>query len=82
MAYNLFFQLIQVAIGRRDSLSRVPSADEWSTLYKTAQKLEVAGVCSVATIQGSTGSCMDVLLRYGRNGNANGKGNVGTKIGN
>ena len=41
----LFFELIQVAICRRDSLSRVPSAEEWSMLYGLAVKQAVAGVC-------------------------------------
>lgn len=45
MYYNLFFELIQVSIGRRDSLSRVPSAEEWSMLYGLALKQAVAGVC-------------------------------------
>lgn len=45
MYYNLFFELIQVSIGRRDSLSRVPSAEEWSMLYSFSVKQAVAGVC-------------------------------------
>lgn len=42
---NLFFELIQVSIGRCDSLSRIPSANEWSILYRLAVKQAVAGVC-------------------------------------
>ena len=38
MYYNLFYEFIQVAIGRRGSLSRVPSAEEWSMLYGLALK--------------------------------------------
>ena len=45
MINNLFFELIQVAIGHRESLSRVPSAKEWQTLYAIAVKQAVAGVC-------------------------------------
>lgn len=45
MYYNLFFELIQVAIGHRESLSRVPSAAEWNALYRMSQKQAVAGVC-------------------------------------
>ena len=45
MTYKLFFELIQVAIGRMDSLSRVPTAEEWSMLYGLAVKQAVAGVC-------------------------------------
>ena len=44
--YNkLFFELIQVAICRIDSLSRVPSSEEWSVLYGLSVKQAVAGVC-------------------------------------
>lgn len=43
--YNLFFELIQVTIGRRNSLSRVPSSEEWSMLYNISVKQAVAGVC-------------------------------------
>ena len=43
--YNLFFELIQVTIGRRDYLSRVPSSEEWNMLYNISVKQAVAGVC-------------------------------------
>ena len=42
---SLFFELIQVAIGRRDALSRVPSAKEWYALYGLSVKQAVTGVC-------------------------------------
>lgn len=45
MYYNLFFELIQVAICHRDSLSRLPSTAEWSKLYGLSVKQAVAGVC-------------------------------------
>ena len=41
----LFFELIQVAIGRMDALSRVPSVEEWGALYGMSVKQAVAGVC-------------------------------------
>lgn len=43
--YNLFFELIQVTIGRRNSLPRVPSSEEWNMLYNISLKQAVAGVC-------------------------------------
>ena len=45
MLNNLFFELIQVAICHRDSLSRVPSTAEWNALYNLSVKQAVAGVC-------------------------------------
>ena len=45
MTYILFFELIQVAICHRESLSRVPSAAEWNALYSLSVKQAVAGVC-------------------------------------
>lgn len=43
--YGLFFELIQLAIGRRDCLSRTPSAGEWGELYRMAQRQTLVGVC-------------------------------------
>lgn len=45
---NLFFEIIRVAIGNQDCLSRLPSNKEWITLYHIAQKQSLIGVCFAA----------------------------------
>lgn len=42
---ELFFELIQVAIGSRVCLSHAPRADEWKQLYEMAKKQSLVGVC-------------------------------------
>lgn len=42
---KLFFELIQVAIGRRAYLSHTPEAKEWEMLYRLAENQAVLGVC-------------------------------------
>lgn len=42
---ELFFELIQVAIGVRICLSRTPSAEEWKGLYEMAKKQSLVGIC-------------------------------------
>lgn len=42
---TLFFELIQVAIGKRICLSHTPSADEWGKLYSIAKKQSLVGIC-------------------------------------
>lgn len=42
---NLFFELINIAIGKRNHLSCAPSSDEWHRLYKMAVKQSVVGIC-------------------------------------
>ena len=44
MVDNLFIELIQVALGNRDKLSRIPSAVEWSALYEESIRQAVAGI--------------------------------------
>lgn len=48
MTETLFFELIRVAIGTQESLSRLPSAREWGELYKAAKKQSLVGVCFAA----------------------------------
>ena len=40
----MFFELLQVALGTRDKLSRVPSAAQWLTLLDEAQSQGVDAV--------------------------------------
>lgn len=42
---NLFFELIQVAIGEKSCLSCTPSDDDWQALFDLAQSHAIAGVC-------------------------------------
>ena len=41
---KLFFALIQVAIGTRDKLSRVPTANVWRGLFETSKKQALTAV--------------------------------------
>ena len=41
---DLFFELIQMSLGSRDQLSRIPSEADWRTLYNEAPKHAIVGV--------------------------------------
>ena len=41
---NLFYEIIQVALGQREKLSRFPSEQEWTMLFALSQKQAVVGV--------------------------------------
>lgn len=40
----LFFELLQIALGNREKLSRVPSAQEWLELYVEARRQAITGI--------------------------------------
>lgn len=42
---DLFFELIQVALGVRPCLSRTPKETEWGELYNIAKKQSLVGIC-------------------------------------
>lgn len=44
---NLFFELIQVALGHRERLSRIPTIKEWDALLDEASRQAIAGICIV-----------------------------------
>ncbi len=45
---TLFYELLQVAIGQRECLSRMPTEEAWGMLYDMAELQTVAGVSFVA----------------------------------
>ena len=44
MEERLFVELLQVSLGTREELSRVPSAVEWQGLFEEAQRQAIAGI--------------------------------------
>lgn len=60
---NLFFELIQVAIGRRTYLSYIPTAKEWEKVYCMAKIHTILGICfaGVKRLQ-ETEYCVPVSL--------------------
>ena len=41
---DLFIELLQVSLGTRDSLSRVPSSEEWNMLFDESVRQAVSGI--------------------------------------
>ena len=48
---DLFVELLQVVIGNRSSLSRIPSEKEWKELYAMSQKQSVVAFVFTAIDQ-------------------------------
>lgn len=44
----LIFELLQVALGRRDRLSMTPSASEWQHLHQLSEQQSLQGICYAA----------------------------------
>lgn len=42
---DLFFELIQVSLGKQICLSHTPTVDEWRGLYEIAKKQSMVGIC-------------------------------------
>jgi len=41
---KLFFELLQVAVGTRQSLSIAPSADQWAELFELSKKQALTAI--------------------------------------
>ena len=41
---QLFYELIQVAVGSREALSHIPTSGEWSDLFAASQKQSLVGI--------------------------------------
>ena len=61
---QLFFELLRVAIKVQNTLSRIPSAEEWDKLYRMSKKQSLVGI-SFAGIQRVV-EYEKIPLRYAR----------------
>ena len=43
--HNLFFELLQLAVGSRHTLSFTPSAKDWTEAFDNAKKQALVGIC-------------------------------------
>ena len=41
---DLFFELLQVSLGRRKFLSRIPTTEEWSALFEVSESQAISGI--------------------------------------
>lgn len=64
---ELFYELVQIALGQRETLSRNPSEKDWDELFTLSQKQAIAGVALIAldklSLQGQKPP-MDLLLEW------------------
>lgn len=66
MGERLFVELLQVSLGTREELSRVPSAVEWQGLYDEAQRQAVAGIlaCGIERLPKEQQPPQTILLQW------------------
>ena len=51
---ELFFELLRVAIGKQECLSRTLSAKEWKRLFKIAERQRLLGICFYGVKRGAS----------------------------
>ena len=63
---ELFVELLQVSLGTREKLSRVPSAVEWQGLFDEAQRQAVAGIlaCGIERLPKEQQPPQTILLQW------------------
>ena len=63
---GLFVELLQVSLGTRDGLSRVPSSVEWQGLFDEAQRQTVAGIlaCGIERLPKEQQPPQTILLQW------------------
>lgn len=63
---ELFFQLIQCGIGQRDSLSEVPSKEQWTEIWEIAEKQSLMGIAysGIASMPQSQRPPKQILLSW------------------
>lgn len=66
MSTNLFIELLQVALGTRDSLSRAPSVAEWRDVLTESHRQAVLGIilCGIEKIPKEQQPSQDILFRW------------------
>jgi len=64
--YYLFVELIQVALGNRDNLSRVPTRKEWISIYQESEKQSILGIMldGIELLSKSQHPPQDILLQW------------------
>lgn len=64
MDENLFLELIQLAIGRRDRLSATPSGEQWESMFDMANDHAVLGICFDGIQKSGIKPSQDVFMKW------------------
>ncbi|MBR1838490.1 MAG: nucleotidyltransferase family protein [Bacteroidaceae bacterium] len=63
---NLFFELLQIAVGHRTQFSRQPSADDWQALYAQAERHTLVGIAfpALGILQGEQRAPKQLFMQW------------------